>query len=48
MIGKIANVSLIAFIAWIAISYIDVVAHNLGNYICPAWNFFEILCKTFL
>lgn len=43
MIGKIANAIGLALIAWIAISYIDVVTHNLGNCTYAAWNLLVLL-----
>lgn len=39
----------LALIGWIAVSYIDIVAHNLtSGYNYPAWNAFENFAKLFL
>ena len=36
----------IAIIAWITISYVNVLAHNLHTgYEYPSWNFFTIFLK---
>lgn len=44
----IATVISLAFIGWVAVSYVDVVAHNLaGGHNYPAWNAFEIFIKLF-
>lgn len=38
----------LVFIGWVAVSYADIIAHNLtGGYNYPAWNAFEIFAKLF-
>lgn len=38
----------LVFIGWVAVSYVDVVAHNLaGGHEYPGWNAFEIFVKLF-
>lgn len=39
----------LVLIGWVAVSYVDIVAHNLtSGYNYPAWNAFESLTKLFL
>ena len=36
------------FIGWVAVSYVDIIAHNLtSGYDYPAWNAFKIFAKLF-
>jgi len=36
------------FIGWVAVSYADIIAHNLtGGHNYPAWNAFKIFAKLF-
>lgn len=39
----------LALIGWVAVSYVDIVAHNLtSGYNYPAWNAFENFARLFL
>lgn len=36
------------FIGWVAVSYVDIIAHNLtSDYNYPTWNAFKIFIKLF-
>lgn len=48
MIVKILKIVCYIILAWVVISYIDVIIHNINSYHYQPWNFFEILAKSIL
>lgn len=43
MTVKAVSVISVLFVAWILVSWVDVIAHNVSDYSYSAWNLFTIL-----
>ena len=46
IVTNIFTCMLIIIFTWIAISFIDVIGHNLTDYNYASWNIFEIMIKN--